>query len=95
MKEESFSIYPPTAQPSEADQEVSFIGRNILMETSQPDGHSRGGQIKARASKGLIRGKQTREDSGDVVSGGEDVAQQPSRFEVDKHPTKIQSESWS
>ena len=59
------------------------------METSRPTEPSRGGRTKARVSKGHARGKRAKEESRYAVIGGEDFAQRLSRFEVDRHPTKI------
>ena len=38
---------------------------------------------------GHTQGKHAREESRDAVLRGEDVAQPITRFEVDRHPTKI------
>ena len=63
--------------------------RNIPTETNQPTEPSRGGQFKSRVSKSCARGKRAREKNGDAVPGGEDVSRPISRFEVDRHLTKM------
>ena len=88
-KDESSSTNPPATQPSKADQEAFSEMQNILVETSQLAKPSRGGQTKARANRGRAQGKHAREESGDAVLGGEDVARPLSRFEVDRHLNKI------
>ena len=89
MEEESSLTTPPAAQPSQADQEASSTARNIPVETSRPAGPSRGGRLKSQVNRGLARGKHAKEESGDAVLGGEDVAQLITRFEVHRHPTKM------
>ena len=59
------------------------------MGTSRLAVPSRGGHTKARVYKGLALGKRTREERGDVVHEEEDATRPFSRFEVDRHPTKM------
>ena len=66
MEEDSSLTTCPVVQPSQADQDISFIAQNILMETSRLAKLSRVGQFKSQANKGRARSKRARE-------GGEDV----------------------
>ena len=59
------------------------------MRPSIPAQPARGGRVKARTQRGLARGRCAREEEGDLVRGGEDVARPLSQFEVDRHPSKI------
>ena len=59
------------------------------MRTSRTAEPNRGGRTKACTYRGHARGRRAKEDSGDLVRGGEDVVWPLSRFEVDRHPTKI------
>ena len=63
--------------------------RNAPSGTSCPAELNRDGCTKAQAYRGHTRGKRTRKESGDAIQEGEDVAQPHSRFEVDRHPTKV------
>ena len=87
--EESSLRNPYVAWPSRADQEATYEMQNAPAETSRPAEPSRGSQIKPRANKGRAYGKHTIEESGDTVQGGEDAVWSLSRFEVDRHPTKV------
>ena len=48
-----------------------------------------GGRVKACAQSGHARGRRAREEGGDPIHGGEDVARPLSQFEVDRHPSNI------
>ena len=87
-EESSLSDFP-AACPFGANQEASSEAQNALAGTNRSAEPSRGGCTKVRAYKGRVRGRHAREESGDAVQGGEDAARPLSRFEVDRHPTKM------
>ena len=63
--------------------------QNILAETSQLAEPSSDGRFKSRVSRGSARGKCAREGSGDAIPGEEIVTRPITRFEVDRHLTKM------
>ena len=74
MEDETSSTNPSPSIPSQVDQEASSEARNIPVETSRPVEPSKSGRFKARTTRGRSQGKRAREESGDAVPGGEDVA---------------------
>ena len=63
--------------------------QNVHAETSQPTVQSRGDRVKSTTSRGCAKGRPAREESRDVVMGGESVARLVFWFKIDKHPTKM------
>ena len=73
-EQKSSSSDLPTARPLGVDHEALSEARNAPIGTSRPAEPSRGSRTKARAYRGCARGRDAREESGDVVQEGEDVA---------------------
>ena len=88
-EDESSSSNHGEAGPSGVEQDTSSEVRNIPAGLSRLAQPARGGRVKAHAQRGRTRGCHARDRGGALVRGREDVARPLSRFEVDRHPSKM------